>query len=96
MRGFLHLVLALAIGVFVGWISARTMIENLPLKAVAGNDNWREYNAVDELLLPYAVGHFGSRGELPPPGVARYFQRTVDDEGSSLRGECIYEVKGMM
>ena len=69
MRGFLHLVLALAIGAFVGWISARSMIENLPLKAVAGIDNWREYNGADELLLPYAVGHFSSLGVLPLPRV---------------------------
>ena len=96
MRGFLHLVLALAIGAFAGWISARSMIENLPLKAVAGIDSWREYNGADELLLPYAVGHFSSRGELPPPNVARYFHRTVDDDGNSLRGECIYEVKGRL
>jgi len=72
------------------------MIENFGLMAVAGNPHWQERRAgPGEPFSPYSTGYFIEQGRVPPPASARFFVRTTDDDGSLIRGECVYVVGGV-
>ena len=36
------------------------------------------------------------RGQVPPPRGSRYLMRLLDDEGQSLRGDCVVSIEGKM
>ena len=50
----------------------------------------------DDLNSLYLSGHFLRRGEVPPLKGSRFFVRQLDDEGNSLRGDCVVSVEGRM
>jgi hypothetical protein len=97
MRGFLHMIFAIVAGVAAGWISAVSLIENYGFEAAAGQLQWKERrSAADHPAAPYAFGYFINQGQVPPPLTSRHFVRSTDDDGSQLRGECLYDVSGTM
>ncbi len=97
MRSFLHMVFALIAGVAAGWISAVSLIENYGFEPAVGQPMWKERrNASDHPAAPYAFGFFINQGQVPPPLTSRHFVRSVDDNGSALRSDCIYDVSGTL
>lgn len=97
MRGFLHMIFAIVAGVAAGWISAVSLIENYGFEAAAGQPQWKERrSAADHPAAPYAFGYFINQGQVPPPLTSRHFVRASDDDGGSLRAECLYEISGTM
>jgi hypothetical protein len=64
-------------------------------RAVAGNPMWMErvLNPQDK-ALPYVLGHYLAHGQLPPPLAVQDYIRQYDDDGNSLDGDCVVEVKG--
>lgn len=87
----------LAAGVGLGFLSAQYMMENASVASPVGNSGWSEIRVGgDTLTSTYLSGHFLRRGQLPPPRGARFFVRADDDEGNSLRGDCLVSVEGTM
>jgi hypothetical protein len=64
-------------------------------RAVAGNPMWTErvLNPQDK-ALPYVLGHYMARGQLPPPLAVQDYLRQYDEDGNVLDGDCVIEVKG--
>lgn len=87
--------IALLAGVLLGVISAMNALGSVGLKPVAPASKWNEWqlNSANTLLI-YSLGHFLGDGQLPPPKSARYFVRSLDEEGNSLRVDCNYVVEG--
>lgn len=95
MRNFTLFTAVLICGFVFGWLAAIDALGFFGLKAVAGAPNWREWALnSDDRTQVYALGHFLSEGQLPPPKSARYFVRGVDEDGYALRGDCDYMIKG--
>ena len=79
------------IGILLGIITAINAFGSVGLKAVSGSPHWSEWRLEQsDSMLIYALGHFLSAGQLPPPKSARFFERNVDDEGNGLRADCAY------
>ena len=85
---------ALLAGVVLGVVSAINALGSVGLKPVAPTSKWSEWqlNGASTTLV-YALGHFLGDGQLPPPKSARYFVRNTDEDGNSLRADCIYVVE---
>lgn len=93
-RAIIPLVM-LAVGLGFGPLSAQYMMENASIAAPIGASGWKEIRSGSEdLNAMYLAGHFLRRGQLPPPKGSRFFVRTEDDDGNSLRGECLVTVEG--
>ena len=94
-RNFTSILLILCAGLFVGWFSARVMLDRAagnPSTATAG---WREVKFADDgLWSTYQTGHYLWHGKLPPPQHARLFRRETDDEGNALRADCSTVIEG--
>jgi hypothetical protein len=90
-----YFIAAIFAGLLLGIFSAVNALGSYGLVAVAAHPGWAEWqlNSGDTKLI-YTLGHFLSGGQLPPPKLAQSFVRTTDDEGNSLRSDCIYVVKG--
>ncbi len=83
------------VGAALGLASAVYSLDGFGLKAVAENTGWQEWSlSPGDRLQPYGLGHFLSSGKVPTPSSTRYFVRSLDDDGNSLRGECIVLVSG--
>lgn len=95
MRGFLHLIFAVAAGIAAGWISAVSLIENYGFEEIEGQPQWKERrNASDHPAAPYAFGYFINQGQVPPPLTSHHYVRSVDNDGNRLRNDCIYLLQG--
>jgi hypothetical protein len=82
-------------GLALGLASAVYSFDNLGLRSVANQNGWQEWRlAASDRFEPYAVGHFLSAGRVPTPSSAKFFVRSVDDDGNSLRGDCVFTVEG--
>jgi hypothetical protein len=82
-------------GLTLGLASALYSLDSFGLKPVDGSPGWQEWRlGADDRLEPYAIGHFLASGKVPTPSSARYFVRSVDDDGGSLRGDCVFVLEG--
>lgn len=82
-------------GVLLGVISEINALGSVGLKPVTPASKWNEWqlNSANTTLV-YSLGHFLSDGQLPPPKSVRYFVRSLDEDGNSLRVDCVYVVEG--
>jgi hypothetical protein len=84
-------------GLTLGLLSARYMMENLSMAAPIAGGQWMEIKPDgDNLDSLYLSGHFLRRGEVPPLKGSRFFVRQLDDEGNTLRGDCVVALEGKM
>ncbi|MDE2444894.1 MAG: DUF1214 domain-containing protein [Alphaproteobacteria bacterium] len=89
--------LALFVGAVLGIITALHGLGNFGLKPVPGASRWAQWQVGgNDTFQIYALGHFLSEGQLPPPKSSASYLRSVDDEGNSLRADCIYFVDGTL
>ncbi len=87
--------IALLAGVLLGVISAMNALSSVGLKPVTTTSKWSEWQlSGGNATLIYSLGHFLGDGQLPPPKSARYFVRSTDEDGNSLRVDCVYVVEG--
>lgn len=87
--------LLLVAGIVAGVTSAWHALDGSALQAVKNGNGWQEWRlGTKDAMLPYTLGHFLSDGQVPPSSSARYFVRSVDDQGNTLRGDCEFEVDG--
>jgi hypothetical protein len=85
----------LIIGLGLGLLSAQYMMEHASVAAPVANSGWKEIRAGNQdLKSTYLAGHFLRRGQLPPLKGTRFFVRTEDDDGQSLRGDCLVTIEG--
>jgi hypothetical protein len=86
---------ALLAGVLLGVLTAMNALGSVGLKPVSPTSKWSEWqlNGASTTLV-YSLGHFLGDGQLPPPKSARYFVRSTDEDGNSLRVDCVYVVEG--
>lgn len=83
------------IGLALGLASAIYSLDGFGLKPAAENAGWQEWRfSADDRLQPYALGHFQSAGKVPTPSSTHYFTRNMDDDGNSLRGDCVFVLSG--
>jgi hypothetical protein len=94
MRAVYPLVM-LALGLVLGTLSAQHMMETASGATPIAKTGWNEIRiAKDRWQSIYLVGHFLRRGQVPPPKGTRFFVRSFDDDGNSLRGDCLVTVEG--
>lgn len=85
----------LVAGLSLGLLSARYLMENASVAAPAAGGRWLEVKPEgDDLNAIYLAGHFLRRGEVPPLKGSKFFVRQADDEGNSLRGDCVVTFEG--
>lgn len=97
MRKLGALVIAIFVGLAFGWLSAKHMLGRVALAAPVANSGWNEIRiGGDSLSTLYRTGHFLARGQVPPPADVRMFTRDTDDEGNTLRGDCVVLVAGKL
>lgn len=90
---FPTVLLAAAVG--LGLLSAQYMMDNATGAPRASTEKWVEIRTdQDSLASTYLTGHFLRRGQVPPPKGSRMFVRRSDDDGNSLRGDCVVAVTG--
>ena len=86
---------ALLVGLVLGIVTAINALGAMGLKPVSESPRWSEWRLDEnDRLLIYSLGHFLGEGQLPPPKSAQYFERTLDEDGNSLRADCVYIVEG--
>ncbi len=84
-------------GLSFGLLSARYMMENMSMVAPIAGGQWMEIKPDgDDLIALYLSGHFLRRGEVPPLKGSRFFVRKLDDDGNTLRGDCVVAFEGKM
>jgi hypothetical protein len=89
--------LLLIAGLSFGLLSARYMMENASVAAPVADGKWMEIKTnSNDLKSIYLTGHFLRRGQVPPLKGSRFFVRTLDDEGNSLRGDCVVTLEGQV
>jgi hypothetical protein len=82
-------------GTALGLLSAQYLMENANVAVPVANSAWKEIQLSSESLQSsYLAGHFLRRGQVPPLKGSRFFVRSVDDEGNSLRGDCVVTLEG--
>jgi hypothetical protein len=97
MQRYLIPPLLLAAGLSFGLLSARYMMENASVASPIANSNWTEIKTDGgDLNASYLTGHFLRKGQVPPLKGTRFFTRSLDDEGNSLRGDCVVTVEGKL
>ncbi len=95
MRKIVSAALAIGSGVAIGLGSALTYLGSAGLSAVLDNPNWVEADVSTETTaLPYALGHYLLEGVMPPPNSLRQFTRSRDEDGNTLRGDCVFVLEG--
>ncbi len=86
----------LFVGAGLGLLSAQYMMENVTVASPVEGSGWKEIRAGQQnLSSTYLDGHFLRRGQLPPLKGSRYFVRTSDDDGNSLRGDCLVSIEAI-
>lgn len=90
-------IILLAIGLLLGALSAQHMMETASGATPVGTSGWSEIH-IDKNRWQsiYLVGHFLRRGQVPPPKGTRFFVRSLDDDGNSLRGDCLVTLEGKL
>lgn len=97
MKRFVAPLVLLLTGLILGVLSAQYMMENASVAAPIANSKWKEIRVGGEdLKSSYLAGHFLRRGQVPPPKGTRFYVRNTDDEGNSLRGDCVVTLEGRM
>jgi hypothetical protein len=87
----------LAIGAGVGTFSARHYMDGVNVASPVAGTSWQEIRVRGESLdATYRAGHFMRQGQVPPPKGTRFYVRSVDDEGNTLRGDCLVSIEGRM
>jgi hypothetical protein len=95
MRKFLITATLLLAGLSFGLLSARYMMENVSVATAMSDSQWMEIKTDgDDINALYLSGHFLRRGEVPPLKGSRFFIRQQDDDGNSLRGDCVVAIEG--
>jgi hypothetical protein len=73
------------------------MMENVSVTAPVAGGKWMEIKPDgDDLNSLYLSGHFLRRGQVPPLKGSRFFVRQLDDDGNSLRGDCVVAFEGKL
>ena len=91
------ILLVIATGLLLGWLSARIMLNQADANGSPALGGWHASSVSGTGLLSiYESGHYLLSGKLPPPGHVRLFSRTVDDDGNQLRGDCVVVLEGTM
>jgi hypothetical protein len=94
MRAVFPLLL-LGLGLLLGTLSAQHMMETASGATPVAQSGWSEIRIEKSNWQSiYLVGHFLRRGQVPPPKGTRFFVRSFDDDGNSLRGDCLVSVEG--
>ncbi len=95
MKKFFIPPLMLLAGLSIGLLSAQYLMENATVASPVANSKWSEIKVGgDDLNATYLAGHFLRRGQVPPLKGARFFVRDSDDDGNSLRGDCLVSLEG--
>jgi hypothetical protein len=95
MKRFIAPLSLLAAGVALGLLSAQYLMENANVAVPVSNSKWSEIQLSSESLQSsYLSGHFLRRGQVPPLKGSRFFVRNSDDDGNSLRGDCVVSLEG--
>ena len=85
------------IGLVLGIITAINAMGSVGLMPIAAAPLWSEWQlGPNDSMLVYSLGHFLGEGQLPPPKSTHYFVRSADEDGNSLRTDCIYVVEGKL
>jgi hypothetical protein len=96
MRAVFPLLL-LGLGLVLGLLSAQYMMETASGAIPVAQSGWNEIRIEKSRWKSiYLVGHFLRRGQVPPPRGTRFFARGLDDDGNSLRGDCMVSVEGKL
>jgi hypothetical protein len=97
MRRKLVPTIMLLAGSAFGFLSAEYLMETKNVAVPVADSKWQEVQQPgSDFQSTYLTGHFLGRGEIPPPKGARFFVRTVDDEGNVLRGDCLVAMEGRL
>jgi hypothetical protein len=97
MKRLLYPLVVLMLGAFLGGLSAQYMMENASVASVVSGTGWKEIRVEgDTLDSTYQTAHFLSRGQIPPPRDSRFFVRSLDDDGNSLRADCVVNMEGKL
>jgi hypothetical protein len=95
MQKNLFIPLMLLAGLGFGLLSARYMMENASVASPIAGGHWMEIRTEGtDINALYLTGHFLRRGEVPPLKGSRFFVRHVDDDGNTLRGDCVVNIDG--
>lgn len=87
----------LVAGASIGLLSAQYMMENASVSTPVANSQWSEIRIGSESLeSSYQSGHFLRNGEVPLLRGSRFFVRSKDDDGNSLRGDCLVTLAGRL
>ena len=84
----------LLVGAVAGYITGQQALGRAGQVPVS-DSKW-----VQDILNPkdtyaiYAVGHFRGSGQLPPSRATVVYSREVDEDGTSLRSSCSYQLSG--
>ncbi len=90
-------VILLGLGLVLGLLSAQYMMETASGATPVAQSGWNEIRIEKGRWQSiYLVGHFLRRGQVPPPRGTRFFARSLDDDGNSLRGDCQVSVEGKL
>jgi hypothetical protein len=97
MKRFITPLVMLTAGAILGVLSAQYMMETRNVALETQTGGWTEIRAdLGDLQSMYAAAHFLRAGAVPPPKGSRYFVRSEDDDGNSLRGDCLVTIEGTM
>ncbi len=95
MRIFNSSTIFIVLGLVLGFGSAVHSLDDWGMRPVVDNPGWKEWRlAATDTMQPYALGHFLASGSVPTPVSTHYYVRDVDDDGNSLRGDCIFSLDG--
>lgn len=87
-------VFSILCGVVGGWASALSFIDSVGSKPAGTSGNWRVWDlASGTSSNPYGRAHFLFDGRVPPAqSLFQVYTSTRDDEGSTLRSNCVYKI----
>jgi hypothetical protein len=98
MKRAIFPLIMLTVGAALGLLSAQYMMENASVATpVANNAGWNEiHQGSGDLKSTYLAGHFLRRGQVPPPKGTHFYVRSEDDDGNTLRGDCLVTMEGRL
>jgi hypothetical protein len=97
MKKLVAALVSIIVGLVLGLVSAQTMMQRAADAQEGSVGNWHKVQiAADSSSGFYAASSFLRRGQLPPPRGARFYTRTLDDDGNALRGGCVVSIEGKM
>ena len=84
-------------GVALGVGSASYSLSVAGLNPPKQPQGWQEWNLnPDSTTLLYALGHFLTADQMPPPRNSQQFVRITDHAGAALKGECPVTISGTL